>query len=106
MRVKISSLFEIARVSSRRKNGISIDSSTAHRAVATKTLESTSRRGAPRRTYQVIFTVCGPALPTCAVQIILPLPEGAQKDRIHATLNPQKATIIILATLFVSLALA
>ena len=34
------------------------------------------------------------------------MPGGAQKDRIHATLNPQKATIIILATLFVSLALA
>ena len=31
---------------------------------------------------------------------------GEQKDRIHAPLNPQKATIVILATLFVSLALA
>lgn len=31
---------------------------------------------------------------------------GAQKDRIHAALNPQKTTIVILATLFVSLALA
>ena len=30
----------------------------------------------------------------------------AQKDRIHAPLNPQKAIIVILATLFVSLALA
>ena len=30
----------------------------------------------------------------------------AQKDRIHAPLNPQKATIVILATLFVSLVLA
>ena len=34
------------------------------------------------------------------------LPCGAQKDRIHAPLNPQKATIVILATLFASLALA
>lgn len=31
---------------------------------------------------------------------------GAQTDRIHSPLNPQKATIVILATLFVSLALA
>ena len=40
------------------------------------------------------------------VSIILSLPCGAQKSRIHAPLNPQKATIVILATLFVSLALA
>ena len=31
---------------------------------------------------------------------------GAQKDRILAPLNPQKTTIVILATLFVSFALA
>src|SRR6478736_6585469 len=40
------------------------------------------------------------------VSIILSLPCGAQKSRIRAPLNPQKATIVILATLFVSLALA
>ena len=48
-----------------------------------------------------------PAAPTSLpVHIILSLPCGAQKDRIHAPLNPQKATIVILATLFVSLVLA
>jgi hypothetical protein len=40
------------------------------------------------------------------LHIILPLPGGAQKDRIHAALKPQKAIIVILATLFVSLVLA
>jgi len=34
------------------------------------------------------------------------LPWAEQEDRIHAPLNPQKATIVILATLFVPLALA
>jgi len=36
----------------------------------------------------------------------LSLPCAAQKDRIRAPLIPQKATLVILATLFVSLALA
>ena len=34
------------------------------------------------------------------------MPWAEQEDRIHAPLNPQKATIVILATLFVPLALA
>ena len=48
-----------------------------------------------------------PAAPaSLPVHIILSLWCGAQKDRIRTLLNPQKATIVILATLFVSLALA
>ena len=34
------------------------------------------------------------------------MPWAEQEDRIHAPLNPQKATIVILATLFVPLAIA
>ena len=34
------------------------------------------------------------------------MPWAEQEDRIHAPLNPKKATIVILATLFVPLALA
>jgi hypothetical protein len=41
-----------------------------------------------------------------ALDIILSLPCGEQKDRIKAPLNARKATIVILATLFVSHALA
>jgi hypothetical protein len=41
-----------------------------------------------------------------SVHIILWLPFGEQKNRIRAPLNPQNATIVILATLLVSLALA
>ena len=46
------------------------------------------------------------SISSLTVYITLSLRCRAQNNRIHAPLNPQKATIVILATLFVSLALA